>query len=167
MKKEKMKKERVKKEEETKKEEAKRKENNVKGDCKNCKNRRIERYLSGLKGEELALQEMQKKNFSLVKKRFKSEYGEIDLIVEDATNKLIVFVEVKRRKAIYDYENVITKRQWSRIYNSANEFLSQNYDKYKDYCIRYDAFICFTNSANTIHIENIFSTENEQSINNL
>lgn len=125
------------------------------------RNSKSERYFSGLKGEELALQEMKKKGFLFVKKRFRSEYGEIDLIVDNAVNKLIVFVEVKRRKVVYDYENVITKQQWNRIYNSANEFLSQNYDKYKDYCIRYDAFICFTNSTKTIHIENICPTEND------
>lgn len=124
-------------------------------------NSRNERYLSGLFGEELALKEMKKQGFSLVKQRYKTSSGEIDLIVENKEQKLLVFVEVKRRKKIYDYENVITKQQWNRIYNASSEFLAKNQEQYKDYFIRYDAFICFTNSDNTHHIENIFPTDFE------
>jgi len=124
---------------------------------KNIKN---ERYFSGLIGEELALKQMQRLGFSLVARRYKTSQGEIDLIVENKSKKLLVFVEVKRRKKVYDYENVITKKQWSRIYNTCEEFLSKNNDKYKDYFIRYDAFICFTDSKNTHHIENIFPINN-------
>jgi len=119
-----------------------------------------ERYFSGLIGEELALKQMQRLGFSLVARRYKTSQGEIDLIVENKSKKLLVFVEVKRRKKVYDYENVITKKQWSRIYNTCEEFLSKNNDKYKDYFIRYDAFICFTDSKNTHHIENIFPINN-------
>ena len=124
---------------------------------KNIKN---ERYFSGLIGEELALKQMQKLGFSLVARRYKTSQGEIDLVVENKSKKLLVFVEVKRRKKVYDYENLITKKQWSRIYNTCVEFLSKNNDKYKDYFIRYDAFICFTDSKNTHHIENIFPINN-------
>lgn len=114
------------------------------------------RYKSGLFGEKLALEKMEKLGFQLVKTRYKTKYGEIDLIVENERKKMLVFVEVKRRKEVYDYENVITKRQWERIYNSADIFLAENQEKYRDYTIRYDAFICFTNSTNIVHIENVF-----------
>ena len=123
---------------------------NVKENDKN------ERFFSGLTGEEIAFQYFEKHGFCLVKKRYKSQFGEIDLIVEDAKQKMLVFVEVKRRKVVYDYSNVISQQQWQRIYNSSSIFLSENQDKYKDYTIRYDAFICFTDSKNTVHIENIF-----------
>lgn len=118
-----------------------------------------ERFFSGLIGEKLALKRMEQLGFSCVAKRYKTQYGEIDLIVENEKKKLIVFVEVKRRKEIYDYENVITKRQWERIYNSAEKFLQDNQEKYSDYNIRYDAFICFTESKTTHHIENIYPRE--------
>ena len=63
----------------------------------NCKS---ERYLSGLFGEKLALEEMKKYGFSLVKQRYKTSFGEIDLIVENKKQKLLVFIEVKRRKKL-------------------------------------------------------------------
>ena len=132
----------------------------IKSTDKAEKNTKNEKFFSGLTGEKLALIEMEKKGFSLIKKRYKTKYGEIDLIVEDEEKKIIVFVEVKRRKIIYDYENLISKKQWERIYNSAEIFLSENVEKYRDYAIRYDAFICFTNSTNTIHIENILQIDN-------
>ena len=118
------------------------------------------RYKSGLLGEKIALKEMEKLGFEFVCFRYKTKEGEIDLIVEDKKQKLLVFVEVKRRKAIYDYENVISKNQWNRIYNSAEIFLLENEEKYKDYNIRYDAFICFNNTSNTIHIENVLQIDN-------
>ena len=114
------------------------------------------RYKSGLLGEKLALKEMEKLGFEFVCFRYKTKEGEIDLIVENTRQKLLVFVEVKRRKEVDDYENVISQKQWNRIKNASLLFLEEHYEKYKDYNIRYDAFICFTNSKNTIHIENIF-----------
>ena len=126
------------------------------------KNKKNERFFSGLKGEQIALNEFLKIGFKLVKNRYKNEYGEIDLIVEDEKNKIIVFVEVKRRKNVYDYSSVISHKQWKRIFKSSEIFLYDNCDKYKNYNIRYDAIICFTNSKNIIHIENIF--QNDQDI---
>lgn len=117
------------------------------------------KYVSGLIGERLALDEMQRCGFVLVKSRYKTNFGEIDLIVENEEQKLLVFVEVKRRKTIYDYDCVISQNQWHRIYNSAEKFLSDNFDRYKDYSIRYDAFICFTDNNTIHHIENIFPLE--------
>ena len=131
--------------------------NNLSVRCIGCADN--ERFFSGLIGEKFALQTMERLGFSCVAKRYKTQYGEIDLIVENETQKLIVFVEVKRRKAIYDYENVISKRQWERIYNAAEKFLQDNQAKYSDYNIRYDAFICFTENKTTYHIENIYPKE--------
>jgi len=119
-------------------------------------NKNNHRFFSGLTGENIALNEFQKIGFSLVKKRYKTEFGEIDLIVEDKKNKILVFVEVKRRNKVFDYSNVISNKQWKRIYNASNVFLYENNDKYKNYYIRYDAIICFEESKNIVHIENIF-----------
>ncbi|GEM_PF-752618 len=123
------------------------------------KTEKNERYFTGLEGEEIALKEMEKLGFLLVKKRYKTEFGEIDLIVENEKQKLVVFLEVKRRKKIYDFSAVISKAQWHRIYDSAEQFLAENFEKYKDYNIRYDAFICFTETKTTHHIENVFPME--------
>ena len=69
-----------------------------------------EKYFSGLTGEKIAQQYMEKLGFVLLKNRFKTKNGEIDLIFKNDDEKLLVFMEVKRRKTVYDYENVILKR---------------------------------------------------------
>ena len=102
---------------------------------------------------------MEKLGFVLLKNRFKTKNGEIDLIFKNDNEKLLVFMEVKRRKTIYDYENVILKRQWDRIYNASSDFLSKN-QEYNEYDLRYDAFICFRDTDRIIHIPNILQTDN-------
>ena len=119
-------------------------------------NKNNERYYSGLEGERTAYLEMKKQGFTFVRHRYKTSHGEIDLIMENTAQSILVFVEVKRRKKIYDYHTVISSRQWKRIRDAADAFLTEKYDKYKNYSIRYDAFICFTDSSTVHHIENIF-----------
>ena len=136
------------------------------------KNKNNDKYFSGLTGEKTAKQYMEKLGFVLLKNRFKTKNGEIDLIFKNDNEKLFVFMEVKRRKTIYDYENnetrtkydrdyenVILKRQWDRIYNASSDFLSKN-QEYNEYDLRYDAFICFRDTDRIIHIPNILQTDN-------
>ena len=96
----------------------------------------------------------------LLARRFKTKNGEIDAIFSNDKLKLLVFVEVKRRKEVYDYDKVISKNQWSRIYSASIDFIEQFSPKYDDYKIRYDAFICFLNTENFFHIENILTNDN-------
>lgn len=50
----------------------------------------------GIWGEELALSYLNNKNYTTVARRYRSRFGEIDIIVRDS--EFIVFVEVKLRK---------------------------------------------------------------------
>ncbi len=122
-------------------------------------NSKNEKYISGIKGEELAIEYFKKKGFCCIDKRYKTKNGEIDAIFVNETERMIVFVEVKRRKKIYDYDSVISKKQWNRIYNASMDFI-QLHMEYSDYTIRYDAFICFSECKTPIHIENILTTDN-------
>jgi putative endonuclease len=75
--------------------------------------------------------------YLLLKHRYKTYLGEIDLIFKKG--KTIIAVEVKGRKnKDATIENTITKKQFERIYNGLNIFLSQN-DKYNRYDLRIDA----------------------------
>ena len=69
------------------------------------------RYKSGLIGEELAIAYFKKQSFVLLARRFKTKNGEIDAIFSNDKLKLLVFVEVKRRKEIYDYDKFSSKNQ--------------------------------------------------------
>lgn len=119
-----------------------------------------QRYQNGILGEEKAIAFFKKKGFELLARRFKTKNGEIDAIFSNYQLKLLVFVEVKYRREVYDYEKVISKRQWNRIYSVSIDFLEKFSPKYDDYEIRYDAFICFLKQDIFFHIENILTSDN-------
>ena len=119
-----------------------------------------ERYKSGLVGEKQAIMYFEKQGFVLLARRFKTKNGEIDAIFVNNRLNMLIFVEVKRRKAVYDYNKVISKHQWNRIYSASIDFIEQFSPKYDYFNIRYDAFICFLNNDNFFHIENILTNDN-------
>ncbi len=113
------------------------------------------RYRYGVLAERIAAEYMESKGFKLLFNRYKTRYGELDLIVNNANN--IVFVEVKARKKFYssDLSAVITTRQKVRNYNAAEFFLSE-YVCYQLLECRFDLVVV---NDETIfkHIENIYA----------
>ena len=120
--------------------------------------RNNERYRSGLFGEQLAIEHLQKMGCKLLKQRYRTPTAEIDLIFEDAASKTVIFVEVKRRKECYDYSNVIQPSQWRRIAEASQEFMAEH-EEFDDYFVRYDAFIYFTTSKNFVYIDNAYQVD--------
>ncbi len=54
--------------------------------------------INGDVGEILAVNFLKKKNYKILETNFKTKFGEIDIVALD--NKVVVFVEVKRRKTL-------------------------------------------------------------------
>ena len=55
----------------------------------------IARQQLGILGEELAVQELERRGYAILERRYRTRYGEIDIIAEDEDT--LVFVEVKAR----------------------------------------------------------------------
>jgi putative endonuclease len=55
------------------------------------------RHRLGRAGEDIALRHLERRGYSLVSRNHRTRFGEIDLIVRDATT--LVFCEVKTRRA--------------------------------------------------------------------
>ena len=53
------------------------------------------RQLLGISGEDLACAELQRRGYAIVERRYRTRFGEIDIIAKDGVT--IVFVEVKAR----------------------------------------------------------------------
>ena len=53
------------------------------------------RQLLGIEGESIACTELEKLGYSIVERRFRSKFGEIDIVANDSGT--IVFVEVKTK----------------------------------------------------------------------
>src|SRR5262245_63993801 len=54
------------------------------------------RQALGISGEDLACAELQRRGYAIVERRYRTRFGEIDIIAKDGLT--IVFVEVKARK---------------------------------------------------------------------
>src|SRR5207253_2788430 len=55
----------------------------------------LERQLLGLVGEELAARELTSRGYAILERRYRTRYGEIDIVAEDG--ETLVFVEVRAR----------------------------------------------------------------------
>ena len=94
-------------------------------------------YYFGLIAELFASLYLQIKLYTIISRRFKSPFGEIDIIAKKGNS--IIFIEVKARKdtSLMDF---ISKRQQQRINQTAQYFLLKN-TKYQSHNLRFDAII--------------------------
>jgi putative endonuclease len=81
-------------------------------------------FEQGVRAEESALRLLQKKGFTLISARYKTAYGEIDLLMRDGNT--IVAVEVKYRKNETDAFECLSAKQQERIQNALLYYLSEN-----------------------------------------
>jgi putative endonuclease len=112
---------------------------------------------TGDRGEDLAVDYLEKKNFQIVERNYRYGHGEIDIIAKD--RNVLVFVEVKTRKNLEFGEPIlaITKNKQKQIRKIAESYLYEK--KIKDIDCRMDvvAILLKKNLPPEInHIENAF-----------
>lgn len=110
-----------------------------------------ESYNIGKSGEDMAVQYLLDKGYSIIKRNFRVPRGEIDIIAKD--NGILVFVEVKN----YSYKNFylpmysITERKKRMIRRTAEEYLYRN-DVMNNDC-RFDFVFIYTDKKGEQVIE--------------
>lgn len=109
-------------------------------------------YDKGVAGENFALAYLSAKDFRLLKTRYRSRYGEIDLIMMD--QGILVFVEVKYRKKGKRGDGFIavTLNKQIRMRNTAAWYASEN--GLTDAIMRFD--VVEITRQGIAHIENAF-----------
>ena len=87
-----------------------------------------ERQVFGHRGEVDAADRAMKQGYALIRRNYRTPYGEIDLILRSPEGEL-VFVEVKSRTGAYfGYpERAVDHRKRSHILRSAYHYLLHNY----------------------------------------
>ena len=121
-------------------------------------------YKNGVKGEHLAEGFYAKIQYIKLHSRLKTKAGEIDLIFINTTQKHLIFTEVKTTSsntAYSDYENLISKLQWQRIFAAADIFLNeakQSNADYADYTFSFDA-VFIRNDKIAHRVKNIFAED--------
>ena len=115
-------------------------------------------YTKGVNAEKAVINYFLQKKFVLVAHRYKTKYGEIDLIL--TKDNYLIFTEVKFRRVL-PQEDIISENQKKRISRAAIHFLAENpmYDQYimRFDCIFFDYYLKFLHIKNTWEInENDF-----------
>ncbi len=96
-------------------------------------------YSRGHMAEVLALWWLRFKGYRIVARRWRSHYGEIDLIA--LRGDCCVFIEVKARRLTHESLEAIHARQRMRVERSAQAFL-QKHPRYACSSMRFDVIAC-------------------------
>lgn len=82
------------------------------------------KYRYGVQAEILVAKYFESIGYSIIAQRFRTQYGEIDLIVKK--EKSIIFVEVKARKFINVefVQDIVTEKQINRCRDAASVFIA-------------------------------------------
>lgn len=113
----------------------------------------------GKRGELIAKNFLLKKGLTFVKENYRYDRAEIDLVFEDKTNKLLLFVEVKTRtnKRFGEPEEAVTPLKMDQIRKAAMGFTTEH-EMYNTHDLRLDVVSIILTGENTEinHIENAF-----------
>ncbi len=74
-------------------------------------------HKTGLDAEDAAVRLLEARGLTILERRYRSPYGEIDIIASDPAT--LIFVEVKARRTRDDAAHSLTARQWQRLENTA------------------------------------------------
>ena len=119
-------------------------------------NKRL-RYELGLEAESITSHYLISIGYIILHKRWKSKYGEIDIVAK--SHDTILFVEVKAKKESRYEQEMVSMRQRKRNSKAALDFLGQS-DINESLNIRFDCAIV-TNKKIAHYIENAWYIENE------
>lgn len=106
----------------------------------------------GVRAESLAAWYLRFQGFSILERRYRTRYGEIDIIARRGT--LVLIVEVKARNDIIDAMVAVTKRSQDRIEAAAVYWLGRQKENGR-LRLRYDLII-ITKKFFPLHIKNFF-----------
>ncbi len=108
-------------------------------------------YDKGLKAEKAAASWLRLKGYRILQNRYKTQYGEIDLIIQK--KNMIAFVEVKARKTKAETLESVTPRAQQRITRAALHYISENNLENNDF--RFDVVSVFPSILGIATIEHL------------
>ena len=118
----------------------------------------ISTYDKGLRAEAYARSFLEKKGYMCLSERYRSPYGEIDLVMLD--HNTLVAIEVKFRKNEADGYFSITPKQQKRIQNALLSFQNEHF-MYRDSFLRLDV-VLISPLKPLIHIENAWQVDDDE-----
>jgi putative endonuclease len=99
---------------------------------------RVAAFRTGLSAEGRAAAYLMLKGYRILARRFRTPYGEIDIVAR--RRNLLAFVEVKARASLDEAAYAITPRQQQRIIEAAQAWLMAH-PEHADFDLRFDAML--------------------------
>jgi putative endonuclease len=99
---------------------------------------RIAAFRTGLSAESRAAAYLLAKGYRILARRFRTRYGEIDIVAR--RRNLLTFVEVKARATLDDAAYAISPHQQHRIVAAAQMWLA-NHPEHANFDCRFDAIL--------------------------
>ena len=99
---------------------------------------RVAAFRTGLSAESRAAAFLMAKGYRILAKRFRTPYGEIDIVARK--RNLIVFIEVKARASLDEAAYAVTPRQQARIIDAAQGWLMAH-PEHAEFEMRFDAML--------------------------
>ena len=99
---------------------------------------RVAAFRTGLSAESRAAAFLMAKGYRILAKRFRTPYGEIDLVAKK--RNLLAFIEVKARASLDDAAYAVTPRQQARIIDAAQAWLMAH-PEHAEFELRFDAML--------------------------
>jgi putative endonuclease len=99
---------------------------------------RVAAFQAGLSAESKASAWLLAKGYRILARRFRTPYGEIDIVAR--RRNLLAFVEVKARATIDDAAYSVTPQQQQRIIAAAQAWLMAH-PEHADFDMRFDAIL--------------------------
>ena len=99
---------------------------------------RVAAFRTGLSAESRAAAFLMAKGYRILAKRFRTPYGEIDLVARKRS--LLAFIEVKARASLDEAAYAVTPRQQQRIIAAAEAWLMAH-PEHAEFELRFDAVL--------------------------
>ena len=99
---------------------------------------RVAAFRTGLSAEGRAAALLMAKGYRILARRFRTPYGEIDLVARRCN--LVAFVEVKARASLDEAAFAVTPRQKARIIDAAQAWLAAH-PEHAEFELRFDAML--------------------------
>jgi len=113
-------------------------------------------YSKGVLAEKAAIKHLERNGYKILKERYKTKFGEIDIVAE--SDDFVVFVEVKAHQCVEASLYAVTPKARRRIEQSALWFLAEN-PEYATFNMRFDVMIFDDGGRCVEHLDNAWMQE--------
>lgn len=82
------------------------------------------RQLLGLQGESMACAELERMGYVIVERRFRTRFGEIDVVADDGGTVVFVEVKAKTDASFSDPVESVTRQKQRRLVSMAEQYVA-------------------------------------------